>query len=204
MFSASAAGPLLDIAYVVSPGIAFLPQIWRDEILFSPLLSLLTIFSALLKIAHFQVAGRDYAYSLSLLYQSLFVVALHFYLIRHYRQPLKAVEARFLPAQLCARHGLIAYAVALTAGALALINVLYIASAGPLFGGLGCVMDVLISALQLVVYEGDDTKPRALFALWILGDTMRVWLMVVHFTSPPAQVVAVLLQIAMNACVLLK
>lgn len=68
---------LFNIAYVFAPACGFLPQIYHGNIDYNPILSLLTIFSSILKLFPSQEKV-----STVIIYQFCFAIILHFYLIR--------------------------------------------------------------------------------------------------------------------------
>lgn len=187
--------PLSDILYILSPILAFLPQIYRNKILFSPLLSVLTIISAILKIFHFQCEE----FSVILLYQFVVIVALHFYLISRYKQPLRHLEMKLFKPELYLKYGLVNYAFGLIAGATAFIDIMFILNLGHTFGGIACFSDVLITFFQIMIYRNLEDKPSELFLVWIVGDLIKIVSMLLWYKAPIEYILAIALQMSMNA-----
>lgn len=191
---------LLSLLFIAGPTIAFIPQICRKKILFSPLLSLATIVSNITKIFHYSVTR----YSIILLYQFVLLVALHFYLIKNYHFPLRRIEMKVFVPNLCMRHGLAAYASGVIALAIATLCLMDALGLGLLFGGIACIMDLLITVLQLIIYSSAKDKPSELFVFWVLGDLIKLWMMIMYYKTPIEYNACIVGQIAMNAYVLMR
>lgn len=186
------------VFYISSPAVAFAPQIWRGAILFSPLLSLLTIISNIVKIFHFQTEH----YSIVLLYQFILLVMLHFYLIHNYRLPLQHIERRIFRPEVCLKHGLMSVSAALVAGAVTCVYIMLLFGYGFVFGRLASALDVFITFLQLIIYKNTNNKPSELFATWIVGDLVKLLMMTIIYKAPIAYNVSIVIQLLMNAYVL--
>lgn len=191
---------LVDIVYIVSPGLAFLPQIMSGEILFSPLLSLLTVLTSLLKLSHYHYEP----YSLALLYQYLFAIILHLYMIRNYKQPLRTLELKVFEPNICTRYGLLIYSVTLLAGSFTLLNFVALVHSAYLLAYFACFIELLVTSLQLFIYADGRKKPREVFALWIAGDLARLWMMAFHYNTNVIYVIVVIVQIIMNLYVFIN
>lgn len=191
---------LFNIFFVLSPLLAFLSQILSNNILYSPLLSLLSALSCFIKIFQYRISQYD----IVLLYQFVTVLLLHAYLLSNYRLPLRQIELKvFLPA-LYARHGLVSTALILTVGALTCLNFLYLVGMGYLFGTIATLLDVFITFLQLLIYKDSPVKPTDSFVVWLAGDSLRLYLLLLVYKSPIEYSLATVAQMAMNGYVLYR
>lgn len=192
------ANTFLGFFYVISPFFGFLPQIWRRDITYSPLLSLLSVISSVIKVFHYQIESFD----LFQLYQFLLLVVLHLYLINNYKRPLGRTELRVFSAELYLKHGLMTCAVSIIAMAVATIYVFILMGSGFLLGYIASVLDIGITLLQLAIYKNNVHKPRELFAAWIVGDFIKLGIMIMAFEMPYIYIAATVLQIVINSYVL--
>lgn len=191
---------ILDIIYVISPIFAFLPQIFRKKILYSPLLSLLSIVSSIIKIMHYKI----HSYNIILLYQFIVILLVHIYLIKNYRNPLRNFELMFFPSSLCLKYGLFSCALTFVFGLGFMFNFFYIFNYGHFFGDLACILDVFITFLQLLIYTDAKSKITESFIVWIVGDAIKIILLVFFYKSPMEYCIATVLQILMNTFTLFK
>jgi hypothetical protein len=191
---------LLNVLYIVCPTVGFLPQIWTRKILFSPLLSLLIIFCNILKVFHYNYKQ----FNIVILYQSIMLIGLHFYLIKNYNSPLSPLELRVFTPKMYMKHGLLKCALAFIISFVFMINFINIFGLGYVFGNFACVFDLFITALQLVIYKNNENKPLELFVIWVIGDIAKALSMLLVYKAPLEYVVTVVLQMAMNIIVILQ
>ncbi len=190
---------LVDIFYILSPVFAFIPQICRNKIVYSPLLSILSIISSIVKIMHYRVEE----YNITLLYQFIVGLVVHAYLIRHYSIPLRRFENIFFRGVLM-KQGLFSCAVILVMGFILVCNFFYMFNYGHLFGDLACILDVLTTFLQLLIYSSSKEKPKEAFVVWLIGDVIKIAMLIFFYKSPIEYTIACGLQLAMNCFTLFK
>lgn len=75
------------------------------------------------------------------------------------------------------RYGLIVSASAIIVTAFTFINILSLFNLSFTFSFLAAFLDVMITLLQIHIYKSDKEKPRETFAVWVLGDLIKIWLM---------------------------
>ncbi|KAI5168481.1 hypothetical protein PAEPH01_0169 [Pancytospora epiphaga] len=182
------------IAYILSPVLGFIPQIYTGKIIFSPMLSLLTIISCIIKFFHYYEAR----YSVVLLYQFLFIILLHGYLIRNYRLPLRRIELVLFRPELYSKHGLGMYCLSVATIVAVLANVFFILGFGPVFGIVASTLDLMITFIQLLIYKNAIEKPLELFACWVVGDLIKLATMIFIYKAPLIYNISIVAQILLN------
>jgi hypothetical protein len=191
---------ILDLLYILSPSVAFVPQIYRGRIIFSPLLSLVSIVSAVVKVLQY----HENPYSIVLLYQSIVIIVLHFYLVANYKYPLKKLEMRIFWPSLYHRCGLVLSTAALVLGCTGFINLISIFRIGKMFGILTGLLDTLATFLQVFIYRNEKDKPLFLFFAWIVGDVVKICMMVKKYETPIEYILTICGQISLNIFVLIN
>ncbi|KAI4293164.1 hypothetical protein PAPHI01_2438 [Pancytospora philotis] len=187
-----------DLLYITSPLIGFLPQMYRKKIVFSPVLSLLSIISCVIKIFQYQIEP----YSTVLLYQFVLLVGMHFYLIKNYRLPLRRTEHYVYNPRLYSKYGLATYASSVVVTVIAALHVLYFMGGGWIMGHLASATDIFTTVLQMAFYRNNPSKPRELFLAWIVGDIAKMFIMLGFYEAPRIYLITTAIQLAINTYVL--
>lgn len=184
-------GALFDTLYVFSPVFGFLPQIYSGNITYNPLLCLLTIVASVFKL----FSSKDAVLS----YQFAVAIALHLYLLG-----AKMKNQKDRPLSELANWR--AYSRNAVLGGIVLLFVLLRAfeSIGFIYAKVAVALELSICMLHLKFYtkQGQNGKPKELFVTWVVGDIIRLIVLLKKYDCPVDYVVGVLIQIAINGYVL--
>ena len=191
---------LFDISYILSPAFIFARQIFNQKIVYSPLLSLLTIISTIFKIIHYKI----HAYDIILLYQFVILLFLHFYLIFNYTLPLRGIEDKILGPALKLGYSPRSIACIVFFASMTITNLLFVVNCAAYFGQFASLLDVFTTFLQLLQYKDDAAALRECFAAWIVGDLLRLYINVFVYKTPVEFTIATAMTLAMNAYVIVK
>jgi hypothetical protein len=198
----------IDILFVLSPVLGYLPQIISRRVVVSPILCTLFILSNILKIFH----HIEDKYSSVLLVQSIFVILLHFVLVHFNRNPLSSVEAivfkNRITRQMYRKYGLQGCVAGIVG-----ICILTIHMAGTVahsYSGCGLTssaIELLVNLMQFY-FERENKKmieqkgvgnrsPVELYVCWSLGDAVRVWYLR-SLNAPLVYIVTVGIQVVID------
>ncbi|KAI5149536.1 hypothetical protein ENBRE01_0970 [Enteropsectra breve] len=191
---------LVNVAFIISPIIPFLPQIYKKRIVYSPFLSTLNILSNSIKILHYQ----NFKYGTTVLYQYMMLLTLHAYLLKYNSAVLKPLEERFMSSRLLKGRTISSCATAFLVSVISVLYLLSLYGAGHSYGVVACFLDVCITGMQLALYLDENKKPRELFVCWVVGDIAKLIQMKLWTNLSIEYYIAVILQIVMNFVVLIK
>lgn len=169
---------LINVLFAISPIFGFLPQIYKQRIIYKPYLSLLNIYIALIHII-------DYIhkkYNKILLYQNVVAIILHMYLIslstnKNYRMTgiIKSIGLVTLGLIILGKSGF------------------YI-----LFPQCALLLDVAATYIHYNIYKHDPKRPFELFVVWMIGDFIRVYFYTAVYKAPFLYICAVIIQTIFN------
>lgn len=200
----------MNFVCIIAPIIGFVPQIIRNRILFSPLLSFIVILSNILRIYYWQLERFEFC----LVIQSIVLIFLHNLLIAMYGEELSRYESRFFKnfmtkkthkkkglflahLQLIATVGFLVYTLhCLVSGKTALFICKYTSF---FLDMAGSVLQFLLAKYDEKSESSDQKKeqPKELFFCWILGDIIKfVWLL--RMNTPLTIVGSVVFQLFFN------
>jgi len=197
----SSLAAVFDVGYILSPIVGFLPQIYTRNITYNPIMSLLTIVANLLKIFSRGSGETDTI----MLYQFAVCTLLHLLLLTARLKQLKSPAATDMPypnALTRIKH-LNQWIVAGVAGLILLLRMLDAAGVAVFFMEIAVAIEIMIALLHIKYYRG-ASKPIELFAVWILGDAIKMYLMYRRYECPVACYMGALAQIGVNLYVLLS
>lgn len=183
---------IFDTAYIFSPTIGFLPQLYSGNITYNSHLSMLTIIANLLKL----FSCKD----VTLIYQFVVCIFLHLYLLSlHAKQSKKPAftdleTSRMYPI----KH--IATGILFFIALLRLVD-----SISFLYAKLAVLVETTISILHVKMYtrRAGSCKPHELFVFWIVGDFAKIILMLTKYNAAIEYVLGTFMQILINFYVLL-
>lgn len=189
---------ILDIGFILGPMIGFIPQICKGEPAYNPGLSALTVFSSLLKL----FSHRSSSFDLILQYQLCVAILVHFYLIRlHAQQKGQDVRSFF---GLVHSHKWYYKCIVPSSGLFVVsLKLLDFFGLGYLFTPASVVVDLVIAFLHLDLYSANKSKPKELFAVWLVGDSIRLVMMFRKYSAPIEVLFGTLVQMAINLALLL-
>lgn len=190
---------LLDIGFVFGPIVGFIPQIYKGVPLYKPELSLLTILSFLLKL--FKTNSEELDKILQ--YQFYVAIFLHIYLIRlhslkEHQQRIKILGLWFYED---------AYYTHLVPTLMLLLISLKtfdMVGMSSLFVPAATLIDIIIAFLHLDIYSKQESKPRELFIVWLVGDIIRIFLMISKYVTPKIVILGCIVQLVINVYVGLR
>jgi hypothetical protein len=189
---------ILDVGFILGPVVGFIPQIYRGKPTYNPGLSVLTILSSLLKLFSHKSSGFDSI----LQYQFCVVILVHLYLIRLHAQQ-KGQDARSFLGPVHSHRWYHRYVVPLAGLFVASLKLLDFLGLGYLFTPASVVMDLVITLLHLDLYSSKEPRPKELFAVWLVGDAIRLVMMFRKYSTPVEVLFGTLVQIVINLALLL-
>lgn len=182
---------LFNIGYVFSPAYGFIPQLYSGNVTYNPILSLLTIFSSVLKLfpSEQKVTG-------TLQNQFFFCILVHIYLIHKQVPNIKNVSLPVFNAMPYSR-AIFRYFSATIGSFILLVAFLNMYGFSSLFLKLSILIEVTISILHVKFQE---KKANFVFFLCILtlGDMLKIFLFLVQFSAPIEIVITTTFQLAVN------
>lgn len=204
-FEKSVLSSLFDICYILSPVLGFLPQLYSKRISYEPLLSVLSVLANILKIFSSKNTETDPV----MLYQFATVAILHLLLLKIRFNQIKLDSS---PVTIDLPYSTLLRTKHLGQGAIYAIAAFFIllkivdsTSIALFFMEIAVAIEVLISILHVRYYTKGNLKPRELFAFWILGDTIKLYLMYIKYEKCPLICYGgILAQIGVNLYVLLS
>ncbi|KAM0671830.1 hypothetical protein CWI42_121690 [Ordospora colligata] len=177
---------LVHAGFVLSPAIAYVPQIISRDILISPLISMLFIMSNILKLFHYCFRK----YEDLVLAQHVFAILLHLCLIIMSRRPLGGFETKMLGSGatrlLFRSYGAKGSVIGILIMFSLSVNLLGMTykSYEPC-GILSSIFEIGINLLQLILerreaktggIKGEAKRsPKEVYVCWILGDIVKIW-----------------------------
>ncbi|EJW02323.1 hypothetical protein EDEG_00300 [Edhazardia aedis USNM 41457] len=186
---------LINTLFVISPVIGFIPQLWTRNIVFSPVLSLMLIFSSIFKFFYFRVEN----FSKTILYQAAVVLITQLALIYNYKHRLGNLETKIYNSRMLflnklhKKYGLfllnLAVAISIYVGISTLASfVVNEIAVYDFCGYASMIMESFVGVMQLVIKrmdknnaidEFDEEKrlPKELFLSWIIGDIAKLYYM---------------------------
>lgn len=194
---------LFDLAFILSPVVGFIPQLYTRKITYSSVLSLLTIAASILKLFSSINSSTDIAMT----YQFVVCTALHLFLLKTKFEMQKHAppsgQTLLLPNILIRARQSSQWLVTGTIGFVILLKALDELHFSFIFMKTAVGIDILISALHISYYSKNETKPRELFAAWIAGDIIKIYLMSQRYSTPIDYYLGAVAQILINAYVLI-
>lgn len=173
-----------NLIFIISPAIGYIPQIISNNIVFSPLLSLILIVSGLMRILYFQVES----FKLPILFQSIALILTQLILIFNYKHRLGVIESKFYALcrteKFSKKHSLFTTNILLLTTIFFLCHMFgYLTTQFySLCGIIGAVLESSIGLLQIYFRRADQKyligeekrrMPKELFACWIVGDVAK-------------------------------
>lgn len=177
-----------NIVFIISPAIGYIPQLVTNNVVFSPLLSLILILSGLMRILYYQVEK----YSLPILLQTFVLIITQLLLIYRFRYRLGVIEEKFYNT--CKIEKYTTKHAIFTINAIVITTIFFLCHLlGYLVGGfyrfciiIGAILESSVGVLQ-IYFKRVDKKyliggekrrmPKELFACWIVGDLAKaVWM----------------------------
>ncbi|EOB14744.1 hypothetical protein NBO_16g0030 [Nosema bombycis CQ1] len=177
-----------NVLFILSPAIGFVPQILASDIIFPEVLSLLSIIASILKLSHY--VSEPFSSLIAL--QAVFIIILHFYLIRFNTSDYSSVEKLFFKFigihNLNKKYGNKTVYLGLVSFTIVTLHML-----GLLFGTLSfcgiisLFFELSINVLQVAI-ENDKKdlvlnenkrkrSPKELYLFWTIGDMVKIWYM---------------------------
>lgn len=199
--------------FIVSPVIGFIPQFITRNIVFSPLLSLMLITSALLRFYYRRI---EY-FSNILIYQSIVVIATQSLLVYNFKYTLGSVEKKFYGLLyrnkkygIFMANLLVVLSVIITLNLLCVFNSMTVFH---IFGVMSIVLESSVGLMQLLMRRADKEVrivedefrrlPKELFVCWIVGDLGKLYWMY-DLDSPKMFIVPVVFQIGIDFLLMLE
>lgn len=174
--------------FIISPLIGYIPQIAANNIVFSPLLSLVLIISAIMRIFFF----RYEKYGLPILFQSFALILTQLYLVYKFKHKLGIVEDKFYKKFKTDNRAIFTKNLVLISSVYLLCHLTGYFSMDlyKFCGIIGAVLESSVGVLQIYFRRmdkrfliGEDKRriPKELFACWIVGDVVKAfWIYVLN------------------------
>lgn len=192
-----------DAAYIFAPICGFIPQIYHGCINYNPLLSLLTIFSNILKLF-----PSEERISTVLLYQFCFCILVHFYLIRAQlsetdgtqqkngvSHPFKEILPNFRKIYRFFLISIFSFVI--------LLGILDNLKFSHLFMKTALLLETAVSIMHIKLLERKQSL-KLLSVVLLLGDLAKTVLFVVKFTVPKELIIATLIQLSVNVYLVVR
>lgn len=195
---------VFDLAYIFSPVVGFIPQLYRQEITYNASLSVLTILASILKIFSYKdsntsTAHQDTKASSTMMAQFIICIVLHMHLLnlrfKQDKTPPRNTPVSHLLARMKNSNRWIVTGVVGIVMILKFFNILPFTS---LFMKVAVAIEILIAILHIKYYSDTKSKPVELFMVWIIGDLIKMYLMYMRYTSPLECYLGVVVQILIN------
>lgn len=183
---------IVNIGFILGPVVGFVPQIYRRRPSYGPELSILTISSTLLKL----FSQKTNSFDSILQYQFCVAILVHLYLIRLHGQQKGQNMALFGLVDSHERH----YRHMVPLAGLFIISLKLLDSFGwgYLFISVSVVMDLAIAFLHIRMYSNQKSKPKELFTAWLIGDSIRLLMMLKKYSAPVELLIGTFIQIVIN------
>lgn len=188
---------IVDTGFILGPVIGFIPQIYKGKPSYSPELSILTISSSLLKL----FSHKTSSFGSILQYQFCIAILVHLYLIRLYAQQKE--QGMMLFGLVISHNRYYRYAMPLGGFLITSLKMLDFFGWGYLFIPISVVIDLIIAFLHLRMYSNQKSKPKELFAVWIVGDSIRLLMMFRKYSAPTEVLIGTFVQMAINLALVL-
>jgi hypothetical protein len=206
---------LFDAAYVFAPIYGFIPQIYSNSINYNPILSLLTIFANILKLFPSKNVSSV------LIYQFIFCIFVHFYLIRS--QITKKATNKDISGNVKERNknviensileysnqiipnfrSIYRYIIFSTFSFVILLSVLDNLKYSYLFLKAALLIETAVSILHIKLLDRKRSIKLLSFVL-LLGDCIKTALFYFKFSAPKELIVATLIQLSVNVYLLVQ
>ena len=174
---------IIDILFIASPLFGFIPQIYKNEVTYKPFLSLINIMTAIIKIFDWFYKKYDKV----IFIQNFFIIFLHLLLVHNNK--IKTVN----------RYGFednkFFYILKRISALIFLLFILDNLKLSFMFNYLALFLDVFTTYAHFIVYREDPQKPIELFAVWILGDFIKIYFNVFVYKTPTLYTLAVFTQL---------
>ncbi|KAM0677527.1 hypothetical protein BDAP_001853 [Binucleata daphniae] len=179
---------LANALFIVSPCIGYIPQLLQKNVVFSPLLSLILIFSAVFKFYFYQVES----FSAVIIAQSAFLILIQLTLIYNFKSQYGHVEQNFYSKmeRSCKKYGAFYVNLSLVVFVSLFVHLMtyftnYVYHA---CGYLSLLLESSVGLLQIVMKRMDNKyliggksnkrrMPKELFVCWIVGDFAKLYWM---------------------------
>lgn len=193
---------LFDLLYIFSPILAFIPQIRSKNITYDSTLSLLTIFTNILKLF-----PTKNSIDTIVMYQFVLCIALHIFLlnIKAKQSKLISLDNQFLSISnvLLKTKYFTQWIVGFVSSFVLILKVLEFYGLSEQFLKISIFIDILIAILHVKIYSKDKKKPVELFAFWIVGDLIRLYIMYTLYNYTVEYYLGVFGQLFINSYVLI-
>ncbi|ORD97560.1 hypothetical protein HERIO_572 [Hepatospora eriocheir] len=185
---------LLEASMVLGPVICFIPQIYRKEIVYNPILSLLIILSSLIKLFIF---SSDSLKSTVLLH-NLSLILLHTYLLKLNKKVSLSVEIKKFKLKLKYFNLLIITTM------FSLIFLYFVSMIHKrfIFDPMSATLDCCIAFLQYIFYRDDARKPIEMFLIGLFGNIIKLILFAFVVKIRVYLLISVLLQVFFDISIL--
>lgn len=200
---------LCDAVYILAPILVHLPQIYNNEILFSPLLSMITAIANILRIAHYAYEH----FSFIIVVQSILVVLLHTVMISMHRSELHSIESFVFESPFMVKTNkkslFLSYVQTVTTTLLLIYTMNFFCStAMPFICSYTCMaLETSVGIIQYVINRMNNknqVKKRVasyVFVSWIVGDIGKIFFLS-YKKAPMPYILVIVLQLCINTMLL--
>lgn len=188
---------LFDLLYVLGPCIGFIPQIVKRKPKYNPVLSLLHIYSSLIKILYYESKRSEIA----VIYQFYITLVLHVYLL-NLQYNRKDVEMYNIFGFRFDNQFYFKYLFYFISVFFLFLKVLDIFKLSSAFVSIALVIEIFITFLHYDLYSHTKSKPRELFVAWAIGDLFKLYLMIGKYISSLLLVLGCVFQFIINLIII--
>lgn len=190
---------LIDIGFVIGPLLGFIPQIFKNEPKYNPGLSLLTIFSVILKL----LSNEKNIFDPVLIYQLLVLGHIHIYMLRMHSK-MKDLERYNFQGIIITSNFYYKHLIKLVVVFFVFLKILSAFGLSYLFSTFSTAIDVTITFFHLNLYATQASKPVELFLFWIVGDFVRIYFLITRYSAPIIMTLSVVAQIIVNLIIVFR